>query len=369
MPLFRLAFSLLLFTQLILAENLVKVKRQGDQIFIQTMHGDMVVDDPLLIELIESKAMQRLKNIRQYGLSDLNHPTNPIYHRFDHSIGVMVLLAKHGAPLKTQAVGLLHDVSHTAFSHAVDPLFMGSFRKGAYQDLIHVDFLKKRGLSIILQTYGYKTEDMDPERDPMLDQPSPALCGDRLEYNLIAGVIDGNFTEADQKYMEEHLFYEDGKWFFDEIKAAKILAMNSIWETENRWGSVISTLTGIWTSEMLAEALRLRLVTIDEIQYEKSDDELLEQFEKEGNTYIKNRIKWIKNPTHYFSHTTSSKASKKLYSKFRAIDPLIKMDGEFKKLSEWDADFKSTFDAGKQRAEQGMCVVFKNGASAALELS
>ena len=40
--------------------------------------------------------------------------------RFEHSLGVHVLLGRLAADLKQQVAGLLHDISHTAFSHAVD---------------------------------------------------------------------------------------------------------------------------------------------------------------------------------------------------------------------------------------------------------
>jgi len=52
--------------------------------------------------------------------------TNPTT-RFDHSVGVMLLIRKLGAGsspasalLKEQVAALLHDVSHTAFSHVID---------------------------------------------------------------------------------------------------------------------------------------------------------------------------------------------------------------------------------------------------------
>lgn len=73
----------------------------------------------LLEELIHTPAFQRLKNIHQGGAIVLVNPQ--INHtRFDHSVGVFLLIKKLGGSSKEQVAGLLHDISHTAFSHLID---------------------------------------------------------------------------------------------------------------------------------------------------------------------------------------------------------------------------------------------------------
>lgn len=89
----------------------------------ETIHGSLVVDDPLAIELIQSPAMQRLKNIFQYGVNEFITPSRYPYTRFDHCLCVYQLLKMHNASRKEQIAGLLHDVSHTVFSHVSDMLF------------------------------------------------------------------------------------------------------------------------------------------------------------------------------------------------------------------------------------------------------
>lgn len=63
--------------------------------------------------------MQRLKGISQFRIPD-KYYFKDNYSRFEHSIGVMVLLGKLGASQEEQIAGLLHDVSHKAFSHVYD---------------------------------------------------------------------------------------------------------------------------------------------------------------------------------------------------------------------------------------------------------
>ncbi|AIE78503.1 Deoxyguanosinetriphosphate triphosphohydrolase [Bacillus cereus] len=74
--------------------------------------------DQIVEELIVSKSVQRLKGMHQNGASYLiNGKWNVT--RFDHSVGVMLLIKKLGGSVEEQIAGLLHDVSHTAFSHVM----------------------------------------------------------------------------------------------------------------------------------------------------------------------------------------------------------------------------------------------------------
>ena len=83
------------------------------------VYGEVVIEDPEILDLVACETFQRLRGIHQAGPSALPFPFKDVT-RFEHSLGVFVLLRLLGAPLREQIAGLLHDVSHTAFSHAVD---------------------------------------------------------------------------------------------------------------------------------------------------------------------------------------------------------------------------------------------------------
>jgi HD superfamily phosphohydrolase len=78
-------------------------------------------------QLIQSPPLQRLKGIKQLGLVDAVFP-GANHTRFEHSLGTMHmagLMARHLElePLdaaKVRLAGLLHDLGHSAFSHAVE---------------------------------------------------------------------------------------------------------------------------------------------------------------------------------------------------------------------------------------------------------
>jgi HD superfamily phosphohydrolase len=100
------------------------------------MQKPMLIHDPvhktiLLDEfeqmLVNTKHVQRLRNIQQLGLVDTVYP-GANHTRFEHSIGTMHMASVIGHSLnlepddirKVRAAGLLHDVGHSAFSHVVE---------------------------------------------------------------------------------------------------------------------------------------------------------------------------------------------------------------------------------------------------------
>jgi len=90
------------------------------------VHGAICLDE-LEKELFLSRPLQRLKGIRQLGLVDSVYP-GAAHSRLEHSLGCMHMagrMAEHlGLPAedvrKVRLAGLLHDLGHSALSHAVE---------------------------------------------------------------------------------------------------------------------------------------------------------------------------------------------------------------------------------------------------------
>lgn len=103
--------------------------------------------EPVLQELIETKEMQRLKKVQQGGATIF---ANPKWNtaRFEHSIDTMLCMKLLGQPLDVQIHVLLHDVSHTDFSHVVDYV---SQLKENYHELIFKDVIHQSTIPLILQ--------------------------------------------------------------------------------------------------------------------------------------------------------------------------------------------------------------------------
>jgi len=98
-----------------------------DQVAVFDPVYGAVYADRLEWLLLQSRPVQRLKGIKQLGLVDAVYP-GACHSRFEHSLGTMHmagLMADHlGLPLperrKVRVAGLLHDLGHSALSHAVE---------------------------------------------------------------------------------------------------------------------------------------------------------------------------------------------------------------------------------------------------------
>jgi hypothetical protein len=95
--------------------------------------------DPVAMRIVDARAFQRLRHIKQLGHAHLVYP-GATHTRFDHALGVyhlagraLGMLLELGAldgldPLEQRLVslaGLLHDIGHYPFSHALEELEAG----------------------------------------------------------------------------------------------------------------------------------------------------------------------------------------------------------------------------------------------------
>lgn len=108
-------------------ENITKRKIFNDPVygFVEVPHG-------LLFELIEHRHFQRLRRIRQLGLTDVVYP-GAMHTRFSHALGAFHLMTQAIAVLKNKGISilsqeaeaaqiaiLLHDIGHGPISHALE---------------------------------------------------------------------------------------------------------------------------------------------------------------------------------------------------------------------------------------------------------
>jgi HD superfamily phosphohydrolase len=87
---------------------------------VDTIFGKIDEQNPVAIKLLNHDVVQRLKHIDQSGPLIYISNEYPAYSRYDHSLGVYALLKRYNVSTEEQIAGLMHDTSHTVFSHLAD---------------------------------------------------------------------------------------------------------------------------------------------------------------------------------------------------------------------------------------------------------
>ncbi|AEJ40979.1 hypothetical protein TPY_2819 [Sulfobacillus acidophilus TPY] len=110
---------------------------EEEKVFKDPVHGYIYVHHPVIWDLINTREMQRLRRIRQLGTTYLAYPGGD-HSRFSHSLGVYEVVRQiisafdrngyewpHAFDVLAMVSGLLHDVGHAPFSHALET-FLGT---------------------------------------------------------------------------------------------------------------------------------------------------------------------------------------------------------------------------------------------------
>jgi len=329
---------------------------------IKTIYGDFVITEPILIELLASRAMQRLKKVHQFGISHYVNKT-AIYTRYDHSVGVFILLRRYKQSLNEQIAGLLHDVSHTVFSHVADYLFESSEGvDSSYQDNIHKWFLEKTDIVQIITKYGYTLDDFMHKSGKFLalEQDLPNLCADRIEYTLYEYAMNiglKNKTEVHRciEHLLGHLYFEAGAWFFDQIDSARIYARLSLEFTKERWASACGMYTYTMAARMLQRAIDINLIDYDTIHF-GTDDIVWNKLKSCSDQQIQDFLDKICHYSNAYRLGGVNDYNMHLKTKFRGVDPFVVTPQGLQRLSKIDQEFAKEFSTLKDWVLEGVYI-------------
>ncbi len=142
-----------------------------------------------IVEFAKVKEMQRLKDVGmncgcEYTRFDRFKNLRP-YSRFDHSIGVALIIWNFTRDQKQSIAGLLHDIATPVFAHTIDFL-NGDHEKQESTETATASLINSsHEIQSLLAKYEVALPDIiNYHLYPIADNDSPKLSADRLEYTL-----------------------------------------------------------------------------------------------------------------------------------------------------------------------------------------
>lgn len=242
--------------------------------------------DRLLLQLINTKGFQRLRRIKQLGLSQLVFP-GADHSRFAHSIGVMQVARRflervaricpqcfdNDQRTVVLAAALLHDVGHGPFSHAFEKVTGEKHEKRTLQIITdpstEVNSVLGKELSERLKVFF--GEDLEEEQ---LEADIPAyltqvvtsqLDADRFDYLLRDSFATGtDYGQFDLEWLIQHLHVDSDKGRFYLGRKAQCAAEAYVFARYHMYRTVYFHKTTRAAEVMLRLLLRRYKKLIDE---------------------------------------------------------------------------------------------------------
>ena len=162
--------------------------------------------------------MQRLKDIgMDCGCEYTSFPRfkdlDP-YSRFDHSMGVALIVWHFTGDVQQTLSALFHDISSPVFAHVVD-FINGDHMKQEFTEEGTYEIIRSSSeIQTILSSLSLTAEDVcDYHRFPVADNDAPYLSADRLEYSCCNMIRYGFVSSNEVQQYYDDLFVginEDG---------------------------------------------------------------------------------------------------------------------------------------------------------------
>lgn len=169
------------------------------------VHGTIGIDG-VFLDILERPEMQRLRSVRQLGLGCLVFP-GANHTRFEHCLGTYHLAGRMAEAIglsgsdsrAVRMAGLLHDVCHPPFSHALEAVMEGVTGMG------HMDMAR----ALIFGNVPY-FRDEDSDLYGGMDTISEVMEADGISPEEVCGIIsspESTGVEALDRFWNKHEYF------------------------------------------------------------------------------------------------------------------------------------------------------------------
>ncbi|MGF9963157.1 HD domain-containing protein [Bacillus rhizoplanae] len=309
----------------------------------------------VLAELLQSKAVQRLKKIHQGGASFFVNPTWNVT-RYEHSVGVMILVKMLGGSVEEQIAALLHDRSHTAFSHIVDHVL--EEKDEDYHEQIFMDVIERSEIPSILQKYDYDYRMIEKwEQWTLLEQPLPNLCADRIDYTLRDLYTYGMISRQEVCSFLEDVTVHNGKICLQSVQAAEWFTEAYYKETIDFFLHPLNSYGYYILTKVLQEALQKNILDLSD--FSTDDETVLHMLRNSGDSEIEKML----NSLHPKVVLEESKTEYDICykgGKARLIDPFVYKNGKMQRASVISSFVKQCNEKAKKQLQQNIYLKIQN---------
>lgn len=328
-----------------------------NMIYMDTVYGPVKIEENFLIKLINSKPMQRLKDVNQGGpfiFLSPNHGWKKYKTtRFEHSVGVFILLKKFNATLEEQVAGLLHDVSHTVFSHSLDFLF-DRHTQHDYHENFKEKIIMDSEIPDILENNGIDVKNiLDEKKFGLLERELPDLCADRIDYFFRDSKLL-TVPEEELKVMLDTLKVFNNEIIFTNKNAAEVFAKKYIQANKMFWCNALQATMFKLISDIVKLGVNKKI--LKEVDLFSTDETVYNKLKNSGDEEIKklldllSNIEVMEDEKDYDFH---------LKSKVRCTDPKVLIDGNVSRLSKLNGSYKKEMEKFIAEYSEGFFVKIK----------
>jgi hypothetical protein len=321
------------------------------------VYGMVEINEPIILDLIKSAPILRLKHITQHGPTVYNRNfKNRIITRFEHSLGVYIFLKEFGCSKEEQIAGLLHDVGHAVFSHVADLLF--PHEEDSFDDRNQSNVIGKSEIPKILKDHNFDIDFiLKKENFPILEKSLPNLCADRIDYFFrdISLLKDINIKSyiKNMKEFNKNIVFNNSEIALD--FASKYMEMDKTFWADNFQEYLYAVLARVITIALRKNVLSLKDLDTTEddvmdILMLSQDEEIIDLLDIMLNC----------NPSDIDTSYSARTNFFRIKSKVRIVDPLVVLGKETKRVSEIFPDFKKKMLHYRKEASSIRWMGFKN---------
>ncbi|MCA9391634.1 HD domain-containing protein [candidate division WWE3 bacterium] len=302
------------------------------------VYKTIIVDEPVIAEVIESAPMQRLKKISQDGPPHLIQPQRNV-NRFEHSVGVWYLSKLFNRPIEEQLACLIHDVPHTAFSHVID--FVVEDERHEYHERFTEKIIKESEVPEILKRQGVDLDVvLEKHRYPLLENDLPDISFDRWDYFMRDGFMFGLLPQLFVDEFISGVKERDGRLYFPDMRLASSFAILFMSFSRLIWLDPTSHGAFLLFAKALKRALELGVISEDD--FFTDDETVMQKLQSTNDDEIRTLLEKL-SPGKEFSYASESESDYYSSNKPRFVDPLVEVEGELVRLSDKITNFKEYF--------------------------